>query len=250
MRWCEVPIRATLSAMWSTLADLTLPRTCPGCGAAAPWCASCAGLLAGRPRRARPPQSDPTEEFRLPPVYALAPYRGPVRSVILAAKEHGRRDLPPALGRSLGAGLARLITIAVMVIPVWLVPAPTRPAVARSRGGDPITWMARAAATELASRGYPCGVAPCLYTGRGARDSVGLDARARMENLRDRVRWRQRAAPPAGARVVLIDDVFTTGATAACATAVLATHNHPIQLLLTLAAVPSLAATGRLDHGR
>jgi predicted amidophosphoribosyltransferase len=238
-----------LICMWSTLTDLALPRTCPGCGTGEPWCGACAGLLAGRPRRARLSPND-RAEAPLPPAYALAPYRGPVRAAILAAKEHGRRDLPARLGQALGAGLARLIAIAVILLPFWLVPAPTRPAVARSRGGDPITWMARSAAIELARRGYPAGVAPCLFTARGARDSVGLDASARMDNLRGRVRWRSRAAPPPGMPVILIDDVLTTGATASCSTEVLTAHDHPVQLLLTLATVPTLAPVGHRNHGQ
>jgi predicted amidophosphoribosyltransferase len=164
-----------------------------------------------------------------------------VRAAILAAKEHGRRDLPALLGAALGAGLVRLLAIAVLVLPFWLVPAPTRPAAARRRGGDPITRMARAAATELARGGNWSGVAPCLFTGRGARDSVGLSAPARMRNLEGRIRWRGGAAPPAGAAVVLIDDVLTTGATAATAAAVLRIHGHPVQALITLAAVPALS---------
>ena len=228
--------------MWNTLADLSLPRCCPGCGAAEPWCPACARQLGGRPRRARLPETSGSEPPLLPDTYALARYRGPVRAAILAAKEHGRRDLPALLGKALGVGLARLVAIAVVLLPVWLVPAPTRPSVARSRGGDPVTWMARAAATELIGRGFVAGVAPCLFTARGARDSVGLDAQARIANLRGRIGWRSPAAPPPGAAVVVIDDVLTTGATAAGASLVLAAHNHPVQLFLTLAAVPPLVA--------
>ncbi len=104
-----------LAGMWTTLLDLVLPRTCPGCGTGVPWCAGCATQLAGRPRRVLPPPSD--EELSLPPIYALARYRGPVRSVVLAAKEHGRRDLPDVLGTALGVGLARLAAIAVITAP-------------------------------------------------------------------------------------------------------------------------------------
>ena len=83
--------------------------------------------------------------------------------------------------------------------------------------------MARAAAELAAGRGYPTGVAPCLVTAGSARDSVGLDAAARAANLADRVRWLPRAAPPAGATVLVIDDVFTTGATTAASCRVLRT---------------------------
>lgn len=224
--------------MWNTLLDLALPRTCPGCGAGVPWCDGCASLLTGRPRRVLPPLTD--EPSLMPPAYALTRYRGPVRSAVLAAKEHGRRDLPVPLGAALGAALVRLVSIAVITGPVWLVPAPTRPAAARRRGGDPTTVMARAAATVLVGNGCAAGVAPCVFTGRGARDSVGLDAAGRRANLQGRIRWRERAAPPPGTPVVLIDDVLTTGATAAAAADVLHRRRHPVQAVLTLAAVPAL----------
>lgn len=225
--------------MWATLLDLVLPRTCPGCGDGVPWCDACAAELDGRPRRVLPPPSE--EDSELPPVYAMSGYRGPVRAAILAAKEHGRRDLPGLLGVSLGAALARLASVAVITAPLWLVPAPTRPAAARRRGGDPMTLMARTAAPILQSAGHPTGVAPCLFTGRGARDSVGLDAAARRANLEGRIRWRESAAPPTGTTVVLVDDVLTTGATAAAASRFLRARGHPVQAVLTLAAVPALS---------
>lgn len=229
------------------------------------WCPACASLLQGRPRRVIPPMAEsefidsaaPAEpgppsaaaahggamELGLPPAYALARYRGPVRAAILAAKEHGRRDLPAVLGAALGRGLVRLLNIAVIIGPVWLVPAPTRPAMARQRGGDPMTWMARAAALELVRCGYPAGVSPCLFTGRGARDSVGLSAADRIDNLAGRIRWRSRAAPPPRAPVVILDDVLTTGATATAAAQVLRQRMHSVQAVLTLATVPAMVSS-------
>lgn len=225
--------------MWSTLIDLALPVTCPGCGTPERWCRACAGELEGRPRRVLPPTTE--IELAVPPAYALTRYRGPVRAAILAAKERGRRDLPALLGMALGAGLARLVAISVLMSPLWLVPAPTRPAAARRRGGDPVTLMARAAAVALAADGIRAGVAPCLYTGRGARDSVGLGPQARLANLDGHIHWRSGSAPPARAPVVLLDDVLTTGATAASAAGVLRANGHAVAALLTLAAVPPLS---------
>ena len=205
--------------MWETLLDLTLPLSCPGCGAPQRWCERCAGELAGRPRLVVPAAAG--EGPALPPAYALALYRGPVRAAILAAKEHGRRDLPALLAKSLAAGLLTLLRISALSVPLWLVPAPTRPAAARRRGGDPVAVLSRAAAEIVAGRGYDVGVAPCLYTAGRAADSVGLDAAQRQSNLAGRVRWRARAGPPPGVAVVLIDDVLTSGTTAVAASAAL-----------------------------
>jgi len=218
-------------------ADLLLPRPCPGCGRAGPWCESCAATLSGRPRRIGPPDHL-ADGAGLPPIWALAHYTGPVRAAILAGKEKGRRDLPPRLGEALGAAVVQLHAWGVVAEPVWLVPAPSRPAAARRRGGDPVRIMATAAARATADAGIPAGVAPCLVTLGRARDSVGLDAAARQQNLAGRVRLVARAAPPPDAQILLVDDVLTTGATAVAATATLIAAGRRPAGVIALAAVP------------
>ena len=161
----------------------------------------------------------------------------------MAGKEHGRRDLPAVLGEALGSGLLRLHRLGLLPEPIWLVPAPSRRAAARVRGGDPVTMMAGAAARFAAGRGHPAGVAPCLVTAGSARDSVGLDAAARAANLADRVRLLGRAAPPDGARVVVIDDVLTTGATTAAACRALRTAGVDVVAVLVIASVPGWIGT-------
>ncbi len=226
--------------MLSTLLDLVLPRPCPGCGGPSPWCDACALTLGSRPRRIRMPEGANDAVTLGAPAYALARYGGPVRAAILAGKEKGRRDLPPLLGRAFAAGLERLLAISVISEPVWLVPAPSKPAAARRRGGDPVTRMAIAAAQILAVNGRQVAVAPCLTTAAGVRDSVGLDDFDRLANLQGRIKFRTAAAAPVGQSVLLLDDVLTTGATTVTAARVLAEHGHQIQAVLVLAAVPAL----------
>ena len=222
----------------ATAMDLVLPRPCPGCGAPGPWCDGCDATVRGRPRQVMVPEMVSGHDIGLPPVWALARYTDPIRSAILAGKEHGRRDLPALLGPALGRAVVRLRMLGLLPDPIWLVPAPSRRSAARQRGGDPVTAMARAAAEFAAGSGHPTGVAPCLVTAGSARDSVGLDAASRAANLADRVRFISRAAPPDGAVVLVIDDVFTTGATTSAACRVLRTAGIDACGVLVLATVP------------
>jgi predicted amidophosphoribosyltransferase len=52
-----------------------------------------------------------------------------------------------------------------------------------------------------------------LRLDRRARDSVGLDAAQRAANLAGRITVRTGCSPPASARVLIVDDIITTGAT-------------------------------------
>lgn len=204
--------------------DLVLPRRCAGCGAPdSSWCAECARSL-------RPP-FPVNRPGLLPAAYALGEYDGAARRAVLAYKERGRRDLAGAIGRSMAAGLAR-----VRAGPVVLVPAPSRPSAARARGGQHMLAVARACAAALTADGTRAMVAPALRLDRRARDSVGLSAEARVANLRGRLRVDPRGSPAPGTRVVLLDDVITTGATAAACTAALNAAGMKVALALAFTA--------------
>ncbi len=68
------------------------------------------------------------------------------------------------------------------------------------------------------------GLVRCRDTEHQAR----LDSRARQENVRDAFTWHHTAAPPT--RILLVDDVLTTGATlGACAQALLAAGTREVR---------------------
>lgn len=193
------------------LSDLVLPTRCAGCGCAGQaLCLRCAAAFDGPFDVLRPLTATG------PPGHALAAYRGTARTVLLTFKERGRRDLATPLGRMIAAVLPALP--AARAAPDgtwWLVPAPSRGSAARRRGGPHILRLARATAAALASRGHPAAVAPVLRLAPSTRDSTGLDAPARVRNLNGRVRCHPPGAVPLHTPVVLLDDVVTTGATAA-----------------------------------
>jgi len=111
------------------------------------------------------------------------------------------------------------VAAAVPVGAVVLVPVPSRPASVRARGHDPTRAIATRAAYLLRSRGYDALAHPLLRPRPGVLDQAGLDAAARAVNLGGSmccpspgVRRLARLRP--WARLVVCDDVITTGATA------------------------------------
>ncbi|CAM3623821.1 ComF family protein [Kibdelosporangium persicum] len=148
-------------------------------------------------------------------MYALTEYAGSARKAVIAYKERGRRELAPCFGRLLTEALPRLPE-------ADLVPVPSRRRAVRKRGYDHMALIA----------GYAdATVRPILRLDRGARDSVGLDADARAENLSGRV-----SCEPTGASVILVDDVITTGATAAACCSALSQAGARVVAVLALTA--------------
>lgn len=178
-------------------------------------------------------------------VFALARYRGVGRRLVIAYKERGRRDLAASLGRALAEALVVLPLrnpgetgsgTAPVHRTICLVPAPSRRSAARVRGGPHVERLAGATASVLAERGFAVAVAPALELGGGARDAVGLDRAERMANLAGRLRFREAGRPPPGVPVVVLDDVITTGATAAACVRALEVEGIEVAAVLTLLA--------------
>ncbi|WP_406638101.1 ComF family protein [Amycolatopsis sp. WGS_07] len=201
--------------------NLILPTACAGCETrGAPVCAGCATSW-----------GSPTEVFRPPlaalaPAYALARYAGVAKRILIAYKERRRRDLAPFLGWVLAVGLLAL----PLGGPWCLVPAPSRRIASRVRGGPHVQRIA----AETARLTGAC-VAPALVL-KGGRDAVGLNRAERAANLAGRLRFAAAGRPPPGTRVVVVDDVITTGATSAACVTALKNAGVPVVAVLALLA--------------
>ena len=204
--------RPVLLAGGRALADLVLPRICAGCAVpGAVLCTACRTLLT-HPQLAQPRRHPPG----FPPTVAAGAYAGPVRPAVLAFKEHGRAELAGPLGSALALAVAAVLSgvPGPAAGPVLLVPVPSSAAAVRRRGRDHVRELADAAGAELRAAGVPARTVRLVgrVRGRAVRDSAGLDAAQRRANLAGRFRALPVVVPP-GSRVVLVDDVVTSGAT-------------------------------------
>jgi predicted amidophosphoribosyltransferase len=215
------------SVVFADLIDLLLPRRCVGCNVLA------AGLCQG------------CLDAQQPLVVAHGPirtvaagrYDGPVRAAILRYKERGRRDL----GRPLSVLLARAIVAALAQADpprargIVAVGIPSSRTDAAARGGDHVARLARMAGTRSGTPWAP-GV---LSLARAKRDSAGLDARSRAENLAGAFAAR---SAPAGTAAIIVDDIVTTGATVREAGRTLAAAGWHVLGAAVVAATPRRTA--------
>ena len=177
--------------------DLLLAARCAGCGAAGAWlCLACRELCV------------PVRHGR---VTAAGTYGGALREAIHHFKYGGERALANELGELVAACLAKDLATGVAIDVV--VPAVLHRDRARSRGYDQAWLLADVVAKRTA---LPLRVP--LRRIRLAVPQISLDRAARAENLRGAY---VAEAAVRGARVALVDDVATTGATLAAATGAL-----------------------------
>jgi predicted amidophosphoribosyltransferase len=232
-----------LAGVWADLADLVLPAECAGCAVAGATlrygvCPGCVAALESlTPFPTRPTPAPPG----MPRCVALGGYDGVLREVLLGYKERGRHTL----GRPLGVLLARAVAEASggSRTPVLLLPVPATAAAARRRHGDHVWRLARHAAAELRRSGRGAAVTqPVRALPR--QDSAELDRAGRAAAAAMAFRLRSSRVPgtrgrAARARVVLVDDIVTTGATLAAVSLRLAEAG------LQVSASAVLAATAR-----
>jgi predicted amidophosphoribosyltransferase len=197
--------------------DLLLPRRCLVCGCAGTQL--CRACCDGLPRLTPPlcarcgaPTAWPVERclecggrrLAFASARAAVPYEDAVRRLVAAWKEHGLRSLGSAAAGVVAERLARPAADAVAFVPA---DGGRR----LERGYHPAEQLARelAAAWRL-----PCGTV-LRRVGRSRRQR-GLARAERRRNVRHGF-----DAKPVTGTLVLVDDVYTTGATADAAAAAL-----------------------------
>ncbi len=206
----------------SVVAAVLLPGGCPGCDRRSDGlCAACA-RRARRPDRAPPPPG-------LDAWASAFAYEGPVRELVARYKYANRR-----------AGHAWLVEQVVAAARAELVTP--------GGGLDVVTWVPTTAARRR-ERGFDHGA--LLAVGVGRR--LGVPVRSLLERRDDRPQTgrtrparlagpRLSARPVEGARVLLVDDVATTGSSLVAAAAALRATGARWVGALTVARTPRRAA--------
>ena len=184
--------------------DVVVPVRCALCGRHdAHVCPECCERLTLRPLIGRGPQAD------VPEVVALGSYAGSLRRAVLELKFRHRRAAAFRLGAILGAKLHDSVDA--------IVPVPLHHKRLTTRGFNQAEVIAEGIASTFDA--MPCDDA-LVRTGTTVAQS-SLSLRDRRRNVHKVFALGPGAAHFRNARIMIVDDVVTTGATIAACAAVL-----------------------------
>jgi ComF family protein len=226
-----------LDVLYDATLALVYPMRCAACGAAsvegrrdAPACASCwqgTTIFTGEetccwkcgaearggdvpPEKRIEVRCRRCDEWAFTAARSVGKYEGALRAAVLALKQEPQ--VPARLAQLLCAAHLR----PPLVEATRIVPVPLHAERERERGFNQATLLARALATRTK---LPLDEWSVVRHGHTSRHRAGMDRRARRETV-ERAFQVARPRLIAGERVLLVDDVFTTGATvSACAQA-------------------------------
>ncbi|HEY8478668.1 MAG TPA: phosphoribosyltransferase family protein [Spirillospora sp.] len=219
-------------SFFADVIDLILPEHCAGCGAAlVSLCAACA-----LPLRA-PARPAGTAPKGLPPPWTVAAYEGRLRAILAAYKEHGRTALAVPLGEALATAVRAALEPRPGHDPPLLVWVPSGRGVTRRRGHDALRGLVDVASRRLRDEGLPIVAVNALRQRGRVADQAALTAAQRRANLEGALEVMPRV-DVSGRRILLVDDVITTGASLSEAARALRGGGADVLGAATIAATP------------
>ena len=201
------------------LVSLLLPERCAVCGRAGPApCRECWSSL--RPAPVGPPPAG------LDACRSLLRYEGAGRELLARLKYRNARGVVAWLAAGMASLARALVRRGGLEVVTW---APTSAERRRARGFDQGEVLARAVARRLA---LPC--RPLLVRRPGPPQT----GRTREERWRGPAFVARRGPPLSGARVLLVDDVVTSGATLSAAARALREAGAEVVMSVTAGRTP------------
>lgn len=246
--FCPPTLQLPFRTLGTTLADLLFPPRCVACDAwGCYFCDSCAQQVdpvplpicptCGRPQHTTTQRCSLCRQVENPPsmlARAAVLFTHPLRSAVHSLKYENCPELASPLARYLVAAYQRAPWPELHPSIDWVVPVPLHPQRLQERGYNQSQLLAEAFSCKV---GLPMQHALLART-RCTTTQVGLNARERQQNVANAFY----AAPAVRTKcILLVDDVFTTGATlSACAEALLAAGANRVYALCL--ATPALAS--------
>jgi ComF family protein len=189
------------------IAEFCLESACPLCSrsTATALCLTC------QQRVQQSALSTPEQSWQPPlPLFAWGRYDSSLKRAIAALKYENQPQLAEPLGQWLAQSWLAS-SLAPSRHSIWVVPIPMHPEKQAQRGFNQAELLA---ASFCCYTGLP--LKPnALRRGRATTPQFGLSATARLDNLAGA--FELDATLPTGATVLLLDDIYTTGATAQAA---------------------------------
>jgi ComF family protein len=220
-------LRRVSGSLTDWVTQVVYPMRCPVCGGVSEkheslWCSGCAGMVQSLAKAVCPEchgfrPFDTSEcktghvPLQLPAVYALGVFDHAWRAIVHAVKYEGRTPLADSLGELFAQALRSGPEIDL------IVPIPTDKRKRSERGFGHAELIAEAFARDSNTHVLENG----LYQTRRIPDQTRLSGPERVQNMAGAFAVTESAAI-AKQRVLVIDDVMTTGATLREAARVLA----------------------------
>jgi len=184
---------------WDFLLDLVFPRQCLGCGEYSTWlCQDCTTLLPLALRELQLPHSP-----QLDKLWFVADFHEPmVSKLVKTCKYQGVRDLGPILGRLINSEIQKSSLVGDFLTSV-ILPVPVHSRRMRERGFNQTIEIAKGLEIQLSGQ--------LVYRVNNTLHQADLDLASRLKNIESAFVFHRVENIPK--RVILLDDVVTTGAT-------------------------------------
>lgn len=141
-------------------------------------------------------------------IYCVSTYEGPLRTAIHRFKFKGRKKLAEPLGILMVKYLSKTPTIEMKEIDV-IIPVPLHPKRLRERGFNQTQLL-----SNVVGKYYGVPTAPALARHKNTKAQFGLPRAERFTNITDAFKILDPKSVY-NKRILLIDDIYTTGATIA-----------------------------------